>query len=135
MTLDDNKAVYRRFIDEAFNRGNVDKLDELLTSDYVLHDAAPGLAAGIAGVRDTILMFRAAFPDLRIAIEEQIAEGDKVASRTIMTGTHRGVFMGIAPMGKAVQVAGLTMVTIRDGKVAESWVKNDQMSLMNQLKS
>jgi predicted ester cyclase len=78
-------------------------------------------------------MFRSAFPDLNISLDELVAEGDKVAARSTMRGTHRGAIFGIEPSGKAVEVPGLTMVTIRDGRLQESWVKNDVMALMSQL--
>ena len=78
-------------------------------------------------------MFRGAFPNLKITIEEIIAEGDKVCARAITRGTHKGTLFGLPASGKSVAMTGLTMVTIRDGRLVESWVKNDVMGLMKQL--
>ena len=78
-------------------------------------------------------MFRKAFPDLKIAIEELVAEGDKVCARATTRGTHKGTFFGIPGTGKAVTMSGLTMVRIVDGRIIESWVKNDVGSLMRQI--
>lgn len=78
-------------------------------------------------------MFRGAFPDLHITLDEVIAEGDFVAGRSTARGTHRGEFMGMQSTGKSISMPTLTMVRLRDGKIAESWVKNDVTALMRQL--
>jgi predicted ester cyclase len=80
-----------------------------------------------------VRMFRAAFPDLNISIEEQIAEGDWVASRTITRGTHQGVLFGIQPSNHTVTVPGLTMVKVVEGRIIESTVKNDMLTLLKQI--
>ena len=131
--LEENKEAYRRFIETAFNEGNLDQLDELLTADYKYQDAPPGVPPGKEAIRQVVKMFRAAFPDLKITFEDQIAERDMVCSRTIMTGTHRGEIFGMEPTGNSVKMAGLTLVRIAGGRVAESWVKNDVQTLMKQL--
>jgi predicted ester cyclase len=110
-------------------------LDQLLASDYTNHDAPAGTPAGIEGVRQIVKTFRAAFPDLKLTIEEQIAEGDKVCSLVTTRGTHRGAIFGIQPTDKPVVMSGLTMVRIVDGRLTDSWVKNDIAGLMNQLSS
>lgn len=133
MTTEQNKAAYRLFIQEVFNQGHLDAADRLLASHYVYHDAPPDILPGVPGVKQVVSMFRAAFPDLKITIEEQIAEGDKVCSRTVTTGTHRGPLFGFAPTGQQITMAGLTMVRVIDGKITDSWVKNDGLSLMKQL--
>ncbi len=133
MNTEQNKAIYRRFIQEVFNEGQLDKLDELLSPAYVFHDAPPGTPEGPEAIRQVVTMFRNAFPDLTITFEDQIAEGDKVCSRTTTRGTHKGTIFGIPPTGKTITMPGLTLVTIADGRVKESWVKNDVLGLMNQL--
>jgi predicted ester cyclase len=100
MVTDQNKAVYRRFIQEVFNEGRLDMLDEVLSRSYVYHEAPPGTPPGPEGIKQIVPMFRAAFPDLNITIDDQVAEGDKVCSRVTMRGTHRGVFVGIPATGK-----------------------------------
>lgn len=133
MNTDQNKATYRSFIQIVFNEGRLDAVEEYLSPKYVLHDARPGTLAGREGVKQIVSIFRAAFPDLNITIEDQVAEQDKVCSLTTMRGTHKGSLFGIAPTGRTVTVTGLTMVRILGGRIVESWVKNDETALMNQL--
>lgn len=133
MTTDRNKAVYRRFIQEVFNEGRLEVLDGVLSPSYVFRDAPPGTPTGAEGIRQVVAMFRAAFPDLTITIDEQAAEGDLVCSRTTTRGTRRGAIFGLPPTGNAVTMTGLTMVRVVDGRLVESWVKNDVMGLMSQL--
>ena len=130
--LEQNKAIYRRFLQEVFNEGRLDKL-ELLSPSYVFHDAPPGTPKGPEAIKQVVTMFRGAFPDLKITIEEMVAEGDKVCARATTRGTHQGPIFGIPATEKAVTMTGLTMVTITDGRLVESWVKNDVMGLMKQL--
>ena len=126
-----NKVVYRRFLEEIFNEGQLHKLDELIAPSYVLHDAPPGTPKGREAIRQVVTMFRSAFPDLKVVIEEMIAEGNKMCVRATTRGTHKGTIFGIPATGKAVAMTGLT--TVRDGRLVESWVKNDVMGLMKQL--
>jgi steroid delta-isomerase-like uncharacterized protein len=132
-TTERNKELYRDFIAEIFNRGRFERLNEFLTADYVNHDAPPGSAPGRDGIREVVTMFRGAFPDLKVTIDDQIAEDDKVSSLATTTGTHRGPIFGIQPTGQAIAMKGVTMVRIAHGRLAESWVKNDLLSLMTQL--
>ena len=134
-TADDNKNLYRRYIEECFNAGRVELLDEPLAPSYVFHDPPPGLAPGIEGVRQTIRMFHAAFPDLKITIEDLVAEGDKVCARATTRGTHTGqAMMGIAPAGRKFVMRGMTLVRITNGRITDSWVSNDVLGLLNQLR-
>src|SRR4051794_25298206 len=130
MSVEENKAVYRRFLQEAFNKGNLDVLDEVLSPTYAYRDAPPGTPPGAEGIRQVVTMFRKAFPDLEITIEDQVGEGDMVASRTTMRGTQKGEIFGVAPSGKKVAVPGLTMARVANGRVQESWVKNDVNAMM-----
>src|SRR3712207_3145234 len=99
-TLDRNKAIYRRYIQQVFNEGRVDLLDELLAPSYVYHEAPPGTLPGAEGIKQVVSMFRAAFPDLEITIDDQIAEDDQVCSRATTRGTHQGDIFGIPATGK-----------------------------------
>lgn len=128
-----NKEIYSRFIQQVFNEGNFDGLGELLAPDYMIEDAPPGTASGAEGVKQIVAMFRGAFPDLRITLDELVAEGDSVAARSTARGTHRGAFMGIEPTGRSITMPTLTLVHIRDGRLVASWVKNDIAALMRQL--
>jgi len=133
MSLEDNKNVYRRFIETVFNQGKLDNLDEFLTPDYEIRDAPPGTAHGAEGIKQIVTMFRAGFPDLFVTLEELVAENDKVVARAMTRGTHKGAIFGIEPTGRQIAMPGLTMVRIENGKLAESWVKNDVAALMGQL--
>ena len=75
-----NKAIYRRFLDEVFNQGRLDVADAMLPPSYVLHDAPPGTPTGPEAVKQVVKMFRSAFPDLKITVEDMVAEGDRVCS-------------------------------------------------------
>ena len=132
-STEQNKVIYRQYIDEAFNEGRLEALDRLVSPSYVYHDAPPGIPPGVEGLRQVIKQFHAAFPDLEITIDDQVAEGDKVCSLSTTRGTHKGMLFGIPPTGKEVIMKGMTMVRIVDGRVAESWVKNDVLSLFKQL--
>ena len=93
MSAEENKATIRRFAGPI----SVGKVDELVTDDVVYHDAPPGLPSGIEGYRMLIGGYLAAFPDLQLTVEDQVAEGDKVVTRFTITGMHQGDLMGLAP--------------------------------------
>lgn len=128
-----NQALLHRIIDEVWNQGNLSVAEEVYAADVVLHESAPGLPPGIEGVKQVIAAYRAAFPDVHITIEDLVSEGDKVAERWTMRGTHKSEFMGIPATGKQVTSTGLVIVRIADGKVAEIWGASDQLGLMRQL--
>jgi steroid delta-isomerase-like uncharacterized protein len=129
-----NKTVSRRVVEEIFNRGELELADELVTADYVGHDpASPELIMGPEGVRRQAAGYRAAFPDMRLTIEDEIAEGDKVVTRWTGRGTHAGDFFGIAPTGKETTVTGVTIDRLIDGKIVESWTNWDTFGLLQQL--
>lgn len=133
MSTDQNKTIYRRFIQEVFNEGRLDVLGTLVSPTYVLHDAPPGSPRGPEAIAAVVTMFRTAFPDLAIELDELVAEGDIVCARATTRGTHRGPIMGLAATGRAVAMTGLTMVRIVEGRLLESWVRNDVAGLMRQL--
>jgi steroid delta-isomerase-like uncharacterized protein len=133
MTAQENKQRYADYIQAIFNEARFDKLAGYLADDYQIKDAPPGSASGAEGIRQVVTMFRSGFPDMVITLDEVIAEGDWVASKSTLRGTHEGEFLGVAPTGRTVNVTSLTMVKYRDGRLAESWVKNDVASLMQQL--
>ena len=128
-----NKKVSRRLTEEAFNQGKYDVIEELVAPTFVNHDPATGDTKGPEGTRELIEGYRSAFPDIKITIEEQIAEGDLVATRWTGTGTHKGELMGIAPTGKGTTVTGVTIDKVKDGKIVESWNNWDTLGLMRQL--
>src|SRR4051812_11078744 len=134
MSTEENKVLSRRVIEELFNAGNLDVANELIAQDHVHHDPAMREEGhGIEDFKQFAAMYRSAFPDVHIEIEDQIAEGDKVVSRWVAQGTHEGELIGIAPTGNRVTVAGMTIDRIADGKVAETWDNYDALGMMQQL--
>jgi steroid delta-isomerase-like uncharacterized protein len=130
---DENKAISRRADEELFNRGNLDVADELFAPAFVYHDPAGGELRGPESVKGYAAMLRDAFPDLQQTIEEQMAEGDKVAYRWTARGTHEGELMGIAPTGKRVEFTGIAVARLANGKIEEIWENYDALGMMQQL--
>ena len=133
MTLEENKACGRRFAEEIMNKGNMAVAPELVAEDFVELDPFPGQQPGREGLIDIIAMIRTAFPDLQWTIEELVAEGDKVANYSVWRGTHQGMFLGIPPTGKRVTVPCMVFDYFVDGKLKESRLLMNIMSLMQQL--
>ena len=128
-----NKAIVRRLYDEAVGQGKFDVIDELVDPNVVEHEEFPGSSPGREGVKELFAMFRGAFPDLEFVAEDMIAEGDKVAARITVRGTHKGPFLDIAPTGKQVSVSAIDIFRFANGKIVEHWGVMDQMSMMQQL--
>lgn len=133
MSIEDNMAVYRRFVDEVINKGNLDPIPELYAPDYVDHSRPPGAPEGLDGVRAIPTMFRGAFPDVHFTIEKMIGEGDKVATYVVGRGTHLGPFMGIPPTGKKCEWESMGIFRVVDGKIVEHWGQPDLFGLLQQL--
>ncbi len=135
MMSEENKALARRFLEEAFNEGNLGVVDEIVASDYVLHDPASpeGELRGPEGVKGFVQMYRSAYPDTDITVEEQIAEGDRVVSRWTARGTHQGELLGVPPSGNRVEVSGITIDRFSGGKFAESWTSYDALGMLQQI--
>ena len=133
-TEEENKAIFRRYIEEVWNRTNLELVDAIFDR-YVSHQPdGPTLERGPEDVKRFVGEFRAAFPDLRINIDDQIAEGDKVVVRATIRGTHQGMFRGMAPTGKEIEEKGFSVFRFsEEGKVVESWDSYySQLSLMRQ---
>ena len=117
---EDNKALVRRFTEEVINQGNLDVADELLAPNFVDHDVIPGKVGGIEDVKRWIAERRASFSDLHFSIEEQIAEGDKVVSRIISSGTHdQNEYRGLAPSGARITMETVNIYRVVEGKIVE----------------
>lgn len=130
----ENKAVMRRIYEEFWNEGNFDALDEIVSADYVLHvPTPPGAPSGRAGLQWVIQMYRAAFPDIHVQIEDQIAESDKVLTRITIRGTHQGELMGIAPTNREVTFGAMVVTRFKNGKNTEGWGELDRLGLMQQI--
>jgi len=136
MSPEENTATARRYLDEAWNRGNLAILDEVLAADYVSHGPAGRMTRGIATVKNNISTFRTAFPDYHLMFEDAFAEGDKVVLRWTGQGTHRGpleLLQNIPPTGKQVTFLGMDIYHFKGGKIVEGWRSWDRLSLFQQV--
>jgi steroid delta-isomerase-like uncharacterized protein len=133
MSTEENKALIRRFYEEVFNKRNLAALDDFYAPDHVDHTLPPGLPVGPEGTRQAIAMMLTGFPDLRITIEDMIAEGDKVATRFMTHGTQHGMFGSIPPTGKQVAVSTIEITRIAGGKIVEDWGLDDRLGMLQQL--
>jgi predicted ester cyclase len=127
-----NEAVFQRLIEEGYNKGRLDVLNEIFAADFVEHQA--GIVPPTAdGVKGSIAFLRAAFPDLTLSVEDSIASGDKTWARMIGRGTHQGPFMGAPPTGKSFQITVIDVCRFKNGRIVEHWGVADQLSLMRQI--
>jgi steroid delta-isomerase-like uncharacterized protein len=131
---EENKAIFRRYVEELGNEGNFDLADEIF-DHYLAHQSdGTTLERGPEDVKRFMGEFRSAFPDFHSTIEDMVAEGDKVVTRWMARGTHQGEFRGIAPTGKEIEMTGIGIFRFStEGKVVESWDAMDQLGMMQQL--
>jgi predicted ester cyclase len=129
-----HEAAVRRYFSEVWSQGRLEVLDVLLAPDYVNHTpSTPDPPPGPAGLKPIVAAFRAAFPDLRFTVEDVLADGDRVAVRVRMEGTHTGPLFGIAPTGRRVRVEQMNIERFRGERIVEHWRVTDELSLMKQL--
>ena len=115
---DENKALARRWFEELFNKQNLDAADEIVAQDSINHDPLlTSLPSGPEGTKYVVNLYHGAFPDAQITVEDQIAEGDRVATRWTGRGTHQGEFMGVPPSGNRVEIAGMTINRISGARL------------------
>ena len=126
-----NKVVARRFLEELWNRSNFAVVDELLARDYDGHSST--VIRGPDGAVAFIPVMRAAFPDFQFKVLDQIAEGDKVATRWNLVGTHEGPFQGTPPSGRRVEMRGITIFRLAGGRLVEGWTNEDVLGLLQQI--
>jgi steroid delta-isomerase-like uncharacterized protein len=133
VSAEGNKAVIRRLIEEVYNEGNLDVVDELMAPDIFDHAAVPEHQHGIDGFKHVMEWVRDIGPDTHYAIDDTIVEGDKVAVRMTQSGTRTGTLKGILPTGKSFSVDYVHWFRLADGKVAELWAVRDDLSRLQQL--
>ena len=133
MSTEENKAKQRRVWEEIFNKGDLSLVPELFDTNYVYHGPMGMESKGPDGFKQVVTMFRTAFPDLHITVDDMVAEGDKVVSRWTFRGTHKGEFMGIAPTGKQVTGPGILITHFVGGKEVEAWGSSDMLGMMQQM--
>ena len=132
MTIEENKALVRRFVDEIFVHGSVDAVDELLADDFVGH-TWPGPADGRTNLKQAIERVSQGLSDPSFTIEDMIAEDDRVAVRLTASARHTGTFMGMPGSGRTYEIGEIHIFRIRDGKFVEHWHQFDSVGMMRQL--
>ena len=129
----DHKTTARRVVEEVWNKGNLDVLNEAVAPNYVGHDTLGPQIQGLEGFKKRVHSIRAAFPDLHATVEDIFQDGDVVITRVHSRGTHKGNFQGIAPTGKRCDVEGITISRFSDDKVVEAWIQVDALALLQQM--
>lgn len=132
-SLEQNKALMRSYIEEAWNKGDFEFIDKNFSSDFVNHGTFPGQSTDRDGVKWVINNIRNAIPDVHFTMEDMIAEGDKVVTRWLAKGTHKGDLMGAKPTGNKISVSATVIDRIKDGKVIEHWANRDDLSFLQQI--
>lgn len=127
------KEVYREYITEIWEQNRLDALESYFTGDFVDHAAPPGLAPGLAGARQFFAMLKAAFPDYRMAIDLEVAEGNLLVVRLLEAGTHRGMLFGIPPTGRRISTSSTRILRFRGRRMCEQWSNRDDLGMMQQL--
>ena len=133
MSTEENATVIRRFAEEVITKGDIDSASRFVWEDVVEQVPLPGQGPGLEGLKDILRSMRSAFPDLNFAINEQITEGNKVASRFEWTGTHRNEFLGVPATGRQVQVWGIVIDRLEEGRIKDTRIIMDTFGLMMQL--
>ena len=133
LTAERNKELVRRVIEQAMNRGNLSVAEELIATDYVYREATAGEKRGREGFRHLIIAYRTGFPNVRVKVDQQVAEGEWVATRWTATRAHPGNFLDPPPTNKRVAVQGIVISRIVDGKVVEEFECYDALGMMRQL--
>ena len=133
MPAEENKAIVRRWVDEAYNPGNVGLMDELFAADFVNHDPANPMVRDLEGLKQDVRTQQEAFPDRHTSIDELLADGDKVIKRFTFRGTQSGEWNGIPATGKQVTLQGIDILRIENGQITEIWWGYDALGVLQQL--
>jgi steroid delta-isomerase-like uncharacterized protein len=120
-------------LEEVINQGRLEQADELVAVDFVELDPLPGQRQGREGLKEVIGMLRTAFPDMNWVVDETVASGDKVVTRFTWTGTHGGTFLGVPATCRSVSVKGVVIDRLVEGRMTDSRILMDNLSLMQQL--
>jgi steroid delta-isomerase-like uncharacterized protein len=131
MSLSEQNKAFARTVFDVWSSGSLDRLDEIVAPGVIHHDRYdPHAAHGLEGLKKTIEVNRTAFPDLQLTVEDQIAEGDKVATRWQATMTHQGELMGTPATGRRATLSGITIDRFEAGKIVEAWRSMDMLGLL-----
>lgn len=131
MSTATNKAIVRRYLEQVANEHRYDLIEEFLDENIELHGSH--LDPGREAIKSWYTMLNTAIPDFHISINDTFAEGDRVVTRITAGGTHKGEFQGIPPTGKTVKIAGISIFRLQNGKIAEGWLVNDELGMMQQM--
>ena len=126
-------SLIRELVDQAFSRGNLTIVDELVLVDAASHTPGWGIPANRLGLKQLIASLRAAFPDLHCAVEDEIERDISSAALWTLRGTHKGVFLGNMPTGRRIDVLGFVFVHMKDGRISEAWLLIDRLSMLQQM--
>jgi len=135
-TLEENKALIRRWFEEVWNKGRADAIEEMLAEDAVVHGLSDDVAKPLRGPTGFLpfhTQFREAFPNVEVICEDTIAEGDKVAVRCSVRGKHVGDSLGFKATQATAEFDGIAIVRVKDGKLVEAWNNFDFMKMYKQL--
>ncbi len=132
----ENETFIQRWFEEVWNQKSEKAIDEMCAEDVIangLTDAEGNTIRGIEAYKNLHRAFVSAYPDIKITVEDTIAEGDKIAARCRVSGTHKGEGLGVAPTHSPVEFTGMTFVKLKDGKIAEAWNEFDFMKMYSQV--
>lgn len=132
----EHKTLIHRWFEEVWNNRSEDAIDEMFAEDGVangLNDADGNPLRGPENFKNLHRAFLSAYPDLKIIVEDTVAEGDKIAARCTVRATHTGEGLGVAPTDQPVEFTGMTIVKIKDGKIVEAWNEFDFMKMYSQI--
>jgi steroid delta-isomerase-like uncharacterized protein len=134
-TYEQNKTFVRRYWEEVWNKGNLAVVDELIATDFDGHPlrSDPAFGRGPAGQKRLVGLYRGAFPDMRMTIDDMAADGDRVVLRWTARGTNTGEMMGMPATGKSATVTGIIFNRLAAGKIAEGWGNFDALGMLQQL--
>jgi steroid delta-isomerase-like uncharacterized protein len=135
MIAEDSKTLVRSAFEDIWDNGELARVDELFSSSFVRHGptSLEGDISGREGFKQLVTMYRTAFPDLKVPIEQQVMEGNLVVTRWSGRGTHGGDLKGIAPTGRSINVQGVIIDRVENGQIQEEWAVYDSLGLMQQV--
>ena len=128
-----NAELSRRIFEDVWNRKNLSAVDEIISADYVHHDANSPAASGIDGYKQFVNYYMNAFPDAHFTIDDAFTNGENEVTRWTVTGTHEGELAGIPRTGRRFSVTGISIGRVVNGKITESWNSWDALGMMQQL--
>ena len=128
-----NRETFRKFFNEVESYGELHLIDDIFAINVTLHSPFPGLPSGVEGLRQGIVILRNAFPDFSVVEEDMISEKDKIVARCIVSGTHKGDFLGISPSGKNFKTTEIMIARFENRQIVELWSVVDEISQRKQL--